>query len=176
MGGYGSGRWRNETTRTTVEDCLFLSVDKLTSDRMIRPNVQGSGILTWTRTSTGEVISRAGYEVDTVHGSWLRLRYTRTAANDDVDYRIPLTSTPTPWNALRWWFICPLSVDGRHCGRRVGKLYLPPNGRFYGCRHCYRLTYTSCNESRKFDRLFRSLGRERGFGPAEVRRLLKRQF
>jgi hypothetical protein len=91
MGGSGSGRWRDESTRTTVEDCLILSVDKLTSDRMLRPNIQGSGVLTWTRTSTGEVISRAGYEVNTVHGPFLRLRYTRTAANDDLtrSRRIP---------------------------------------------------------------------------------------
>ena len=40
------------------------------------------------------------------------------------------------------WFVCPLVG----CGRRVGKLYLPPGGRYYGCRHCYRLTYESAQE------------------------------
>jgi hypothetical protein len=35
------------------------------------------------------------------------------------------------------------------CGRRVGKLYLPPGGRYYGCRQCHDLTYTSCQQSDK---------------------------
>jgi hypothetical protein len=40
-------------------------------------------------------------------------------------------------------------VNGRPCQRRVGKLYLPPGGRYYGCRHCHALTYTSCQEHDK---------------------------
>jgi hypothetical protein len=31
----------------------------------------------------------------------------------------------------------------------VGKLYLPKGGRYYGCRDCCRLTYTSCQEHDK---------------------------
>jgi len=31
----------------------------------------------------------------------------------------------------------------------VGKLYLPPGGKYFGCRHCYNLTYKSCQESDK---------------------------
>jgi hypothetical protein len=65
-----------------------------------------------------------------------------------------------------------LSVNGRYCGRRVGKLYLPPGGLYYGCRHCYRLTYTSCNESHKFDSVYKLLAKDTGWTPAEVRRAL----
>jgi hypothetical protein len=42
-----------------------------------------------------------------------------------------------------------LVVSGSPCYRRVGKLYLPPGGRYFGCRHCYDLTYTSCQEHDK---------------------------
>jgi hypothetical protein len=35
-------------------------------------------------------------------------------------------------------------LEGRPCNRRAGKLYLPPGGRYFGCRQCYRLTYISC--------------------------------
>jgi hypothetical protein len=31
----------------------------------------------------------------------------------------------------------------------VGKLYLPPPARYFGCRHCHDLTYTSCQEHDK---------------------------
>lgn len=30
---------------------------------------------------------------------------------------------------------------------RVGKLSLPPGGKYYGCRHCYSLTYESAQTS-----------------------------
>lgn len=33
------------------------------------------------------------------------------------------------------------SSSGRHSFRRVGELYLPPGARYFGCRHCHRLTY-----------------------------------
>jgi hypothetical protein len=33
--------------------------------------------------------------------------------------------------------------------RRVGKLYLPPGERYFGCRCCHRLTYRSVQEHDK---------------------------
>src|SRR5579863_10722190 len=38
---------------------------------------------------------------------------------------------------------CRLLANGRRCGRRVQKLYLPPGCKFYGCRQCYNLGYSS---------------------------------
>jgi hypothetical protein len=38
----------------------------------------------------------------------------------------------------------------------VSKLYLPSGGRYFGCRHCYRLTYRSVQErDPKLERLLR---------------------
>jgi hypothetical protein len=72
-----------------------------------------------------------------------------------------------------------LGAGGPPCGRRVGKLYLPPCGRYFGCRHCYRLTYTSCQESHKYDDLYRSMAASMGwdFGTAKrgMNRLGKRR-
>ncbi|MBX3420038.1 MAG: hypothetical protein KF752_00640 [Pirellulaceae bacterium] len=44
------------------------------------------------------------------------------------DERIPvrLQTTPTQFGGQRWWFTCPLIVDGVACKRRAGKLQLPP--------------------------------------------------
>lgn len=56
----------------------------------------------------------------------------------------------------------PPAPRGVRCGRRVRKLYLPPGGRYFGCRHCYRLTYTSCQESHQYDRLINTIAAEMG--------------
>jgi hypothetical protein len=40
-------------------------------------------------------------------------------------------------------------VSGQACNRRVGKLYFPPGGRYFGCRHCYCLTYRTVQEHDK---------------------------
>jgi hypothetical protein len=66
-----------------------------------------------------------------------------------MDYRINLTTSCPNFGGSRWWFLCPLVVAGRACSRRVRKLYLPPGGRHFGCRHCYSLTYESCQTSDK---------------------------
>jgi hypothetical protein len=43
-------------------------------------------------------------------------------------------------------------VNGINCGRRVAKLHGP--GRYFLCRHCYRLAHTSQSES-EWDRALR---------------------
>ena len=89
-----------------------------------------------------------------------RLHYTRTQHKDDVDFRVRLTTTPLPWGGVRWWFVCPLTVNGRSCQRRCAKLYLPPGGRYYGCRLCYALTCASVQEAHRFDNMYRMLAAE----------------
>jgi hypothetical protein len=175
MGGFGSG-WRG-ASKTTVEDCLVLSSSKLMRDGMLRPNLWINRTLTWTDTHTGEKLSSVGYAARTErdHG-WIRLHFTRSSDGEKVDLSIDLTTTNLPWRRLRWWFVCPLRVGGRACGRRVGKLYLPPAGRFFGCRHCYDLTYTSCKESHKFDRVLSMVGAPMGLSASDVARLLKQRF
>ena len=107
----------------------------------------------WTNSSTGEQTASIGHEVNTtIPRPWVRLFYRVTPYNGEMehyDYKIFLTTMRPHSGGLRWWFACPLTVSGRACYRRVGKLYLPPGGGYYGCRHCYNLTYTSSQESEK---------------------------
>jgi hypothetical protein len=56
----------------------------------------------------------------------------------------------------------------------VAKLYLPPGERRFGCRHCHRLTYTSCRESRAFDTVFRHVAKKSGMDFGLVKRGLGR--
>jgi hypothetical protein len=134
--------------RVTVEECKSLDINWL--------NRQGylcgfwNGTLTWTNAS-GEVVSSMGIAVSVNREGfgedYVRLVYTvtnrGTDEKTDFDYKIQLVTTPCHFGGVRFWFICPLVVNGHYCGRRVGKLYLPGSGTYFGCRHCYNLTYRS---------------------------------
>ena len=76
-----------------------------------------------------------------------------TGEKTKMEYKVDITDTPCHLGGVRYWFICPL----RNCGRRVGKLYLPLGGKYFACRHCYDLTYRSCQEhSKKLDFFMRN--------------------
>jgi hypothetical protein len=81
--------------------------------------------------------------------SWVRLCYTFTRTQEQVDYTVMLQTTQLYAAGTRWGFTCRLKVDGRSCVRRVDIPYLPPAGRYFGCRHCYNLTYQSAQEHDK---------------------------
>lgn len=59
------------------------------------------------------------------------------------DQIIELETTPCNYGGERFWFLCPMEVNGSVCGKRAGKLYLPPGEKLFGCRHCCDLTYES---------------------------------
>jgi hypothetical protein len=92
-----------------------------------------------------------GITVSTMdHDRYVRLCYTTTSYDGDktdFDYKIRLTTTPCYFGGERYWFVCPLSTDDRYCGRRVGVLY--KGGNYFGCRHCYDLTYMSKKVNRR---------------------------
>jgi hypothetical protein len=165
MGGSGSGRWGWHDKRTTVEECLILSAGKLARDGIVAQSA-GSGWLCWTNTATGVQTASLGYSREVNDDLViLRLRYTvtrRGGEKHDIEEPIWLQTTPSAVGGHRWWFTCALVVNARACSRRVGKLYLPPGARYFGCRHCHDLTYTSCQESHQYDRLFGRLARETG--------------
>ncbi len=112
-------------------------------------------------------------EVDTRNRSapWIRLCYTTKRSGDAVDYRMSLTTTPLPWGGERWWFVCPLVGGGKPCRRRCDKLYLPPGGRYFGCRRCHDLTYQSCRDSHQLDTWYADIGKRFGV-PGEVIRMM----
>jgi hypothetical protein len=178
MGGYGSGQWRSRPRKLTVEECIVLSAGKLQRDGVLRAGIASTGTLTWTRTGTGEELSSVGFRVNTLgHGGFaMDLHYTATRSGERVDYTVGLTTTTLPWGGVRWWFVCPLIANGRACGRRCGKLYLPPGGRYFGCRLCYDLSYVSAQEAHKWDGMYRMLAAQTGMSPRAVERALKELY
>ena len=165
MGGLGSGNRYRYGTKSTVEDSLALGMP----DFRGRIYPHSSGTFSW-KWSTGNTSSIGYFVTWTEYGpTTITLRY---CWDDTESVRIPirLQSTPTNFNGERWWFTCPLIVGGVACNRRVGKLYLPPGARYFGCRKCYGLTYRSCQEAHQYERFGRLLGVASGV----VRRLARR--
>ena len=152
------GRW-SYSSRGTTEECKSITVKCLNDRHYFDGGVRWDR-MNWTR--NGERTGGISFVVSTVEGDeYIRFQYTLadrySGEKNDLDYKVRLGSTPCNFGGRRWWFICPLVVNGRACTRRVGVLYLA-GGRYFGCRHCYNLTYESSKESHKFDKLFLKMG------------------
>jgi hypothetical protein len=148
VGGPGSGshyHWWRGNKKSVVEDCWSLDANRWMREGILKAGVRYTGASIWYRDATlKETVSSIGYEVNTIEaGPWVRLFYTVTRTGEELNYRIHLETTRPRFGGLRWWFICPLIVNGRSCERRVGKVHLAPGSRYFGCRHCHRLTYSS---------------------------------
>ena len=143
---------------------------------MLRLGVNNRGTVRWTYPSGNTfAVHYEALLVDEQHPR-VRLSYSWRWGDGEPqseDYPVGLTATRPRFGGLRWWFLCPLAPRGSPCGRRVGKLYLPPRGRYFGCRRCHGLTYTSCQESHKYDRVWRLLAQDTGYDPATVREVFK---
>lgn len=109
-----------------------------------------SGGMEWTH-GWSDTKSSISFSVSIMNGeNYIRFQYSQTDSDGektDFDYRVTLVSTNCNYSGKRWWFVCPLVKNGMACNRRVGVLY--KNGDYFGCRHCYELTYKSKNENRK---------------------------
>lgn len=107
-----------------------------------------SGTVTWSRNGekTGNISIQAALGDNE---QYVRFSYTQTdnssGEKTDLDYKIPLTTTPCYFGGKRYWFTCPWYVSHIYCGRRVGVLYL--SGKYFACRHCNDLSYSSRNLS-----------------------------
>ena len=136
--------------KDTVEDCRSVSISFLRKHNYFCGC--RSGGIAW-KNHLGEETSSIGIVVSTLDGeNNIRFHYTTTDRDSgektEYDYRVSLTTTPCNLGGVRYWFICPLSKGGVYCGRRVGVLYKAPGASYFGCRHCYNLSYESRNETR----------------------------
>ena len=155
MGGSGSGPQRPGGKKWTVEASRALDTGDLARFKLLAPGVQ-SGLLHW---GEGENRSTVGYTLAVEADSAILVpTYNIIKTGERMEYSIRLVTTKCHFGGLRWWFICPLVVSGVACGGRVRKLYLP--GRYFGCRKCLDLTYTSSQES---DRRVYDAARSWGF-------------
>jgi hypothetical protein len=140
MGGSGSTRWRSNKKRVVVEDCKVLTLSGLLSG-------PSQGVITWRRFD--QVTGRVNYRIERnqdYEPILLKLSYILTSTDEEMHCGISLGQTRLAWGRYRYWLLCPIVNNGMPCGKRVTKLYLPPRGKFFGCRDCHNLSYRSRQE------------------------------
>ncbi|MEC4747455.1 hypothetical protein [Methylomicrobium sp. Wu6] len=155
MGGFGSGR---KFGADCTEDCRSIDIRRWQREGYLTPGQY----LDWQWLRNGERVAAIGVKVES---GQLRLIYSYHRNGDEwesLDYPVRLQTTACNYGGLRYWFTCP-AVG---CGRRVAVLYL--GGKYFACRHCYRLAYKSQREtaddraSRRADKIRDKLGWHRG--------------
>lgn len=130
--------------RKVIGTCLFVTTKYLRQNHYLDGETK-EGILRWR----GRDDSIAIYVSTIPTGKSIVLGYvTGILTRQNVAH---LVSTPCRYGGTRWWFLCPLSIDGKSCNRRVTTLYFV-DGSGFGCRHCHDLAYRSSRESHKADR------------------------
>jgi hypothetical protein len=140
MGGYGSGR-RYGYCKPLAEDCMYIDVRQLNRNGCLAPGRKYS--LKWQNGSDIQVETTA---------EALKLLYNVSSngqPREEVYIKVPLSWTPCNFGGMRAWFICP------GCGRRAAKLYL--ESRYFLCRHCNNLAYSSQREDRQMREFSRQM-------------------
>jgi hypothetical protein len=160
VGGLGSGRPRSG--RIKVEACRSIDVNRLHRDGCLKPGSRCDSY--WTR--NGETVGSMSLRAE---ADWLHLTHRVRSGSgewEDVGETVDIVRVPCRFGGTRPYFICPGVVNGTACGRRVAKLYGP--GRYFLCRHCYRLAYASQSEDvmnrsvRQTNKIRRRLGGNAG--------------
>ena len=153
MGGLGSGR-PSGSGRSTVEACRSIDVNRLHREGCLRSGWAGG----WQWKHEGENAASINLraEHDRLHLTY-RVRIGG-GEREDVAETVRIVRVPCRFGGTRPYFICPGVVIGLACGRRVAKLHGP--GRYFLCRHCYRLAHASQREGHG-DRAVRSANKIR---------------
>ncbi len=140
-------------SKTVVEDTKTISMQFLKKHNYLQRGSRG-GQITWTRSGMwGEHKSSVGIHVVIMNIMYLRIYYTQTdnhtQEKKDFDYKVQIVTTPCNYGGVRYWFVCPLGNKntGELCNRRIGTLY--KDGDWFGCRHCWNLTYEARNKNRR---------------------------
>jgi hypothetical protein len=145
-------------SKTEADGCKKIEVWWLLRDMSIHGRTYKSTTISWGENGLRGSIS---VRVSIYEEKYVQFIYTQTdnttGEKKDFDYKVQLVETPCHLGGTRFWFECPLFKKGQYCGRRVGVLY--KDGDYFGCRHCYELTYSSRNKNRNhyLNSLFRVL-------------------
>jgi hypothetical protein len=138
MGGFGSGR-RSGSGRDKVEACGSIDINRLHRQGSLRAGWEGL----WQWACDGEEAAsiKLRVELERLH---LTYRIGIGSDGENVAETVRIVRVACRFGGSRPYFVCPGVVNGIACGRRVVKLY--GAGRYFLCRHCYRLAYDSQSE------------------------------
>ncbi len=147
MGGFGSGR-PSGSGRDKVEYSRSIDVNRLHREGCLHAGWMGG----WQWNQGAEKVASINLRAEP---DWLHLSYRVRIAGgewDNIEEPVRVVRVPCRFGGARPYFICPGVVNGGYCGRRVAKLHGP--GRYFLCRHCYRLAHASQSEG-TWDRTLR---------------------
>jgi hypothetical protein len=139
------------STRWVVEQCLFLPIESFSRWGTLSNPSGTTGTLSWTSSRSGAEQGKLEYFVQADENGLaihVRRQFARLygAAKLIEECTIPITTTTCRFGGERFWFRCPFVRDGKICGKRIGRLYLPPGQAVFGCRTCHNLIHRSARE------------------------------
>lgn len=135
MGGLGSGNWCRFDSKTLAEHYLFIDVRQLSRSGCLVPGKR----FDWQwRDGCNILIEIERDSIDLLYA------ISHDSQREDVHINVLLSWSSCNYGGKRPWFICP----GKGCGRRVAKLYL--GRKYFLCRHCHELAYSSQREGKEF--------------------------
>ena len=120
----------------------------------------------WQWSSDGDRVTATNMRAG---NDWLHLTYRVRIGGgewEDVNEIVRIVRVPCRFGGERPYFLCPGVVNGTACGRRFARLY--GAGRYFPCRHCYRLAHSSQSEDaqrrsmRRASKIRHRLGRNAG--------------
>jgi len=142
MGGSGSGNRYRWDSNSTTESQRRIDIRWLKNQGYLRPG--HIGFLSWSRGN--EQTGSIGYRMETDRMVLNYRHRPRGGEWENVKQVVLFDRTQCNYGEHRTWMLCP------RCWQRVALLY--GAGKYFWCRHCYDLTYSSQQESRP-DRLMR---------------------
>jgi hypothetical protein len=134
MGGRGSGNWYRYDAKRKAEESLPVDIRYLKKHGYFDNSSWGA--LHWSRGDNRYASINFWTSPESITLSYT---YNKT---EDVKQNIEITTTPCNYGGVRKWFICPA------CGRRCAVIYSA--GKYFACRVCCNLNYTSQCESDMF--------------------------
>ena len=132
-----------------ADGCRSIDINRLHRDDCLKPGWAGA----WSWKRDDEEVARIGIRAEERR---IVLSYQHRLNGgewNDVEEPVAIVRVPCRYGGSRPYFICPGLVNGVACRRRVAKLHGP--GRYFLCRHCYRLAYASQSED-TWDRTLRN--------------------
>jgi len=142
MGGRGSGQYPRFGSKERTEAQKKVDIRFLRRNGWLRPGSNGSLYWHCGDRQVGSITFRT-------HKDYLLLsyRYRQNGGSwENIEQAVRFDWTSCHFGGWRYWFLCP------RCDRRIEVLY--GAGKYFWCRHCYRLTYGSQQE-REGDRMLR---------------------
>lgn len=143
MGSPQSGRWKRYRRKRTVNEYLKLDISSLVKAKAMAPGIEQIGDWNWSLEGQTAVDFWIRYQTNTIYQPYtFTVFWMEPIKRKPQD--IPLQSQPCHYGGVRWWFLCA-------CQKRVTAVYTLFGHDVFKCRHCYDLSYISCQESHKYD-------------------------